>query len=137
MSIFIAGSFIVSLLIDLGCLRDLGKGWRGQVLAKFGQSSGKVQANFGPSLGKVRAKFGPSSGKVRAKFGQNSGKVRAKFRRVWAKFEQVRANFRQTSGKHRAKFTCWITLSYCLFFDYHWLPLVTIDLVGDNREFEV
>ena len=22
-------------------------------------------------------------------------------------------------------------------FGYHWLPLATIDLVGDNREFEV
>ena len=22
-------------------------------------------------------------------------------------------------------------------FSYHWLPLATIDLVGDNREFEV
>ena len=28
---FIAGSFRVSLFIDLGCPRDLGKGWRGDL----------------------------------------------------------------------------------------------------------
>ena len=29
--LFIAGSFRVSLFIDLGCPRDLGKGWRGDL----------------------------------------------------------------------------------------------------------
>ena len=27
-------------------------------------------------------------------------------------------------------------LHHCFVLGYHWLPLATIDLVGDNREFE-
>ena len=87
----------------------------GQVWASFGQSLGKVWA----SSGKVRVKIGQSLGKVWAKFGQSLGKFRAKFRQSFGKFHLV-DHF------------------WPLFvFGYHWLPLATIDLVGDNREFEV
>ena len=29
-----------------------------------------------------------------------------------------------------------LKVHHCLSLVYHWLPLATIDLVGDNREFE-
>ena len=30
-----------------------------------------------------------------------------------------------------------LKVHHCLSHGYHWLPLATIDLVGDNRELEV
>ena len=108
----------------------------GKVQAKFGQSlglgkkfrqnSGKVWAKFGASSGKVRA----SSGKVWAKFGQSLGKVLDK---VWAKLGKVWAKFIQSLGK----FHLVDHFKPLFVLGYHWLPLATIDLVGDNRECEV
>ena len=93
------------------------------------QASGKVRADFG----QVRAKFWQSLGKVWAKFGQSSGKV-------WAKFGQSLGKVWASSGKARAKFGQ-VSLDGSLLAPVcFWLPLVapaTIDLVGDNREFEV
>ena len=59
----------------------------------------------------IWAKFGQGSGKVWARFGESLGKV-------WAKFGQGSGKVQASSG-------------------YDWLPPATIDLVGDNREFEV
>ena len=96
------------------------------------QSSGKAQAKFGQGSGK----FGQSSGK----FGQSLGKVRASSGKVWAKFGQVRAKFGQVWAKFGQSWRKFYLVDhfYPLFvIGYHWLPLATIDLVGDNREFEV
>ena len=42
----------------------------------------------------------------------------------------------ECGGAQRCTHRCaWSPLLYIL--GYHWLPLATIDLVGDNREFDI
>ena len=118
-----AGSFRVSLFIDLGCPRDLGKGWRGDLgtfmisrpiklksdwlkLSIWNGVMGKYPIRFCYycgifHLGKLWAKFGQTSGQVWANFRPSSGKLRPNFGPSSGK---VQAKFRQTLGKLQAKF---------------------------------